>query len=179
MGLTGYPDPEVLNIVDKLSEEDVYVLVKVFGLPVYYIIIDRESPIPEKYGKVLLYGYKEPSSLRRILLWRKEIVKDGWRSEYMLVAVIDPEDKNHLLGLSTIDRMEQIHNLRSRIEAETMLIFDPMTLKSVKVGYKDGSEVYREEYEWSYTPESKYLVLKLAGWVKNHPEYRRWLQALK
>jgi hypothetical protein len=64
------------------------------------------------------------------------------------------------------------------IEVETMLIFDPMQIKIVKVGYKNGEEMYREEYEMSYAPESKYLVQKLAGWVKQHPEYQKWLQAL-
>jgi hypothetical protein len=178
MSLTGYPDQEVLNIVDVITEEDVYVLVKVFGIPVSYIILDMESPIPEKHGKVLLYGSREPNSFRRILLWKKEVVKDGWESKYVLSAVIDPEDKNHLLGLSTVDRMEQLHKPRNLIEAETMLIFDPMQIKMVKAGYKHGKEVYREEDEMSYTPESKYLVQRLAGWVKNHKEFQRWLQAL-
>jgi len=178
MGLSGYPDNEVLNIIDRLSEEDVYVLVKTFGIPVSYIILDTESPIPEKYGRILLYGNREPSSFRRILLWKKEITKDGWETKYMLNAVIDPEDKNHLLGLSTVDRMEQLHRPRNILEVETMLIFDPMQIKMVKTGYKHGEEVYREEYEMSYVPESKYLVQKLAGWVKQHPEYQKWLQAL-
>jgi hypothetical protein len=175
---SGYPDPEVLNIIDTITEEDVYVLVKVFGIPVSYIILDSESPIPEKYGRLLLYGSREPSSFRRILLWKKEIVKDGWESKYMLNAVIDPEDKNHLLGLSTIDRIEQLHKPRNLIEAETMLIFDPMQIKMVKTGYRGAEEVYREEDEMSYTPESKYLVQRLVKWVKQHPEYQRWLQAL-
>jgi len=178
MGLTGYPDNEVLDIIDKLTEEDIYVLVKTFGIPIHYIILDFESPIPEKHGKILLYGNREPSSFRRILLWKKEIAKDGWETKYILTAVIDPEDKNHLVGLSTIDRMEQLHKPRNLIEVETMLIFEPMNIKSVKVGYNHGEEVYREEYEWSYTPESKYLVRKLAGWTKQHPEYQRWLHAL-
>jgi hypothetical protein len=178
MSLTGYPDPEVLNVVDTIKEEDVYVLVKVFGIPVHYIILDSESPIPRKHGKVLLYGSREPSSFRRILLWKKEIVKDGWESKYVLSAVIDPEDKNHLLGLSTVDRMEQLHRPRNVLEVETMLIFDPMQIKVVKAGYKYGEEVYREEDEMSYAPESKYLVQRLAGWVKQHKEYQRWLEAL-
>jgi hypothetical protein len=178
MSLTGYPDNEILNIIDKLSEEDVYVLVRTFGIPVYYVILDMESPIPEKHGRILLYGNKESNNFRHVLLWKKEITKDGWETKYMLTAVIDPENKNHLLGLSTIDRMEQLHKPKNLIEVEVMLVFDPMPFKSIKVGYKHGNEVYREEYEWSYVPESKYLTQKLAGWVKTHPEYQKWLQAL-
>jgi len=175
---SGYPDPEVLNIIDTITEEDVYVLVKVFGVPVSYIILDRESPIQEKYGRVLLYGNRELGSFRRILLWKKEIVRDGWETKYMLSAVTDPENGNHLLGLSAIDRFEQLHRPRNMTEVETMLIFDPMQMMVIKTGYKHGEEVYREEDEWSYTPESKYLVQRLAKWVKQHPEYQRWLQAL-
>ena len=178
MSFTGYPDPEVLNVIDAITEEDVYVLVRTFGIPVSYIILDMESPIPEKYGRVLLYGNRELGSFRRILLWKKEIVKDGWETKYMLNAVIDPEDKNHLLGLSTVDRMEQLHRPRNILEVETMLIFDQMQIKMIKVGYKHGEEIYKEEEEISYIPESKYLVQKLAGWVKNHKEFQRWLQAL-
>ena len=174
----GYPDPEVLNIMDAIAEEDVYVLVKVFGIPVSYIILDRESPIQEKYGRVLLYGSRELGSFRRILLWKKEIIKDGWETKYMLSAVIDPENRNCLLGLSAIDRFEQLHRPRNMIEAETMLIFNPMQIKAIKTGYKHGEEVYREENEWSYTPESKYLVQRLTKWVKQHPKYQKWLQAL-
>jgi len=107
---SGYPDAEVLNVIDVIAEKDVYILTKVFGIPVSYIILDTESPIPEKYGRALLYGNRELGSFRRILLWRKEIVKDGWESKYTLNAVIDPESENHLLGLSAIDRMEQYIN---------------------------------------------------------------------
>jgi len=175
---SGYPDPEVLNIIDVITEEDVYVLVKVFGIPVSYVILDMESPIQEKYGRVLLYGNRELGSFGRVLLWKKEIMRDGWETKYILNAVIDPEDRNHLLGLSAIDRFEQLHRPRNMTEVETMLIFDPMQIKMIKAGYKHGEEVYREEDEMGYEPENKYLVQRLVKWVKQHPEFQRWLQAL-
>jgi hypothetical protein len=45
MSFSGYPDNEVLNVIDKLTDEDVYVLTRTFGIPVDYTIIDYESPM--------------------------------------------------------------------------------------------------------------------------------------
>jgi hypothetical protein len=174
MGVNIYPE----KVVRKLSERDVYVIVRMYGVVASYMIIDEENVIPEVYGKLLIDEKREVSSFRRILLWKKEFVKDEWETKYVLSAVIDPEKNNELVGLSVIDRYEYLHKPRKITEAETVLFFEMFPCVMIRSGYRGAEKVYEDVTKCVYEPISVFIVEDLENWVKNHPEFQRWMQAL-
>jgi len=175
---SGYPDSEVLKVVRRLSKRDVYVIVRMYGVVVFYMVIDEEGVVPESYGKLLIDEKRDISSFRRVLLWRKEFVKGGWKTVYVLSAVIDPENSNELVGLSVIDRYEYLHKPRKITEAETVLFFEPFPCVMIRSGYKGAEKVYEDVTNCVYEPVSALIVKDLEEWVKNNPEFQRWMQAL-
>jgi hypothetical protein len=178
MGVSIYPDRSILKVTRRMSEGDVYVIVRMYGVVAEYKIIDEENVIPESYGKLLIDEKRDINSFRRILLWKKEIVKDGWKTIYILSAVIDPENSNKLVGLSVIDRYEYLHKPRKITEAETVLFFEMFPCVMVRTGYRGAEKVYEDVTKCVYEPISPFIVEDLENWVKNHPEFQRWMQAL-
>ena len=174
MGISIYPD----KVVRKLSERDVYAIVRTYGVVAEYRIIDEEHVIPESYGKLLIDEKRDINSFRRILLWKKEIVKDGWKTIYILSAVIDPENSTKLVGLSVIDRYEYLHKPRKITEAETVLFFKMFPCVTIRTGYRLAQKVYEDVTKCVYEPISSFIVEDLEKWTKNHPEFKRWVQAL-
>jgi hypothetical protein len=174
MGLDILPKPTIR----KLTERDVYVIVRMYGVVADYKIIDEDNVIPESYGKLLVDEKRDINSFRRILLWKKEIVKDGWETVYMLSAVIDPENSNELVGLSTIDRHKYLHKSRKLTETETVLFFEMFPCVMVRTGYRGAEKVYEDVTKCVYEPISVFIVEDLEKWTKNHPEFQRWIQAL-
>jgi hypothetical protein len=178
MGINVYPDRSILKVTRRMSERDVYVIVRMYGVVASYMIIDETSPILESYGKLLIDEKREISSFGRILLWKKEIVKDGWESKYVLSAVIDPENNNELVGLSTIDRHEHLHRPKKITETETVLFFKMFPCTMIRTGYRLAQKVYEDVTKCVYEPISPFIVEDLEKWTKNHPEFKRWVQAL-
>jgi len=162
----------------RISEKDVYIIVRMYGVVASYMIIDETSPIPESHGKLLINENREISSFRRILLWKKEFVKDGWETKYILSAVIDPENNNELVGLSVIDRYEYLHKPRKLTEAETVLFFEMFPCTMIRKGFRGAEKVYEDVTKCVYEPISPLIVEDLEKWTKNHQEFQRWIQAL-
>jgi len=177
MGFTGYPDPEIIERIDKLSEPDVAVFVRTLGLPVSYRVVDEEASVPEKIGVVFIEDGRDVSSFRRILLWKKELIRNGWEITHTLSAVIDL-DANKLIGLSLIDKYKHLHKPRKLVEIEIMYFFNMLKYKAIRAGFKNGEKMYEEEWNWVYEPESVWLVERLEQWTKNHPEYKKWMSIL-
>jgi hypothetical protein len=174
MGISIYPE----KVTRRMSERDVYVIVRMYGVVAEYKIIDEDNVIPESYGKLLINENRDINSFRRILLWKKEFVKDGWETKYVLSAVIDPENSNKLVGLSTIDRYEYLHKPRKLTETETVLFFEMFPCVTIRTGYRGAEKVYEDVSNCVYEPISVFIVEDLEEWVKNHPEFKRWVQAL-
>jgi len=162
----------------RITERDAYVIVRMYGVVVSYMIIDETSSIPESYGKLLIDEKRDINSFRRILLWKKEFVKDGWETKHVLSAVIDPENDNKLVGLSVIDRYEYLHRPRKITEAETVLFFDMFPCVMVRTGYRGAEKVYEDVTKCVYAPISVFIVEDLEKWVREHKEFQRWVQAL-
>jgi len=173
-----YPDPEIERKIDRLSEKDVCILVRVFGLPVSYRIVDEKASVPEKTGVVFIENGKDVNSFRRILLWKKELVRRGWEATYTLSAIVDP-DTNELIGLSLIEKQKHLHKPRKLVEVELMYFFDMVKYKVVRAGFKDDKKLYEDVWEWLYEPESVWLTEKLREWTKNHPEYKKWMSIIQ
>jgi len=174
MGISIYPE----NVIRRMSEKDVYVIVRMYGIVASYMIIDEENIIPESYGRLLIDEKRDINSFRRILLWKKEYVKDGWETKYVLSAVTDPENSNELVGLSVIDRYEYLHKPRKITEAETVLFFEMFPCVMIRSGYRGGEKIYEDVTKCVYTPISVFIVEDLEKWAKSNPEFQRWLQAL-
>jgi hypothetical protein len=174
MGLDILPKPATR----KLTERDVYVIVRVYGVVAEYKILDDENVIPESYGKLLIDEKRDINSFRRVLLWKREFVKDGWETKYVLSAVTDPENDYKLVGLSVIDRYEYLHKPKKLTETETVLFFEVFPCKFVRTGYRGAEKVYEDATSCVYEPISVFIVEDLEKWTKNHPEFQRWLQAL-